>query len=232
MLSVNIDLFSSVHHLFEPCLRFTSFDIEAYYTSNHSNYFIFNLFMLLVLPDASICELWLFYRWDSCSSKSNLPSINSHSGLLFSIGGRGKGGDPFSKIEVYSWLENRWTPGPRLLMPRRHVAAAVIDGIIYAVGGHNGSEHLNTVESFNPECGSWQLCKPMGICRRGMSVGVLNGMLYAIGGLDESVCFNRVERFVDGLTLNCSVILSVWRNLLYSKTSCTYVKALLYWIEQ
>jgi kelch-like protein 8 len=121
----------------------------------------------------------------------------SYSGMLFSIGGRGKGGDPFSKIEIYSWLENCWTPGPRLLMPRRHVAAAEIGGVIYAVGGHNGSEHLNTVESFDPTNGSWQLCQPMAICRRGMSVGILNGMLYAIGGLDESTCFNRVERFVE-----------------------------------
>ncbi|XP_028403321.1 kelch-like protein 8 [Dendronephthya gigantea] len=119
----------------------------------------------------------------------------SYSGMLFSIGGRGKGGDPFSKIEIYNWLENCWTPGPRLLMPRRHVAAGVIDGVIYAVGGHNGSEHLNTVESFHPASGSWQLCKPMGICRRGMSVGILNDMLYAIGGLDENTCFNRVERY-------------------------------------
>jgi kelch-like protein 8 len=120
----------------------------------------------------------------------------SYSGMLFSIGGRGKGGDPFSKIEIYNWLENRWTPGPRLLMPRRHVAAVEIDGIIYAVGGHNGSEHLNTVERFDPTSASWQLCQPMIICRRGMSVGILNGLLYAIGGLDESTCFNRVERFV------------------------------------
>ena len=118
----------------------------------------------------------------------------AYSGMLFSIGGRGKGGDPFSKIEIYNWLKDCWTPGPRLLMPRRHVATAVAEGKIYAVGGHNGSEHLNTVECFDPAIGKWQLCQPMATCRRGMSVGILKGMLYAVGGLDESICFSRVER--------------------------------------
>ena len=130
----------------------------------------------------------------------------SYSGTLFSIGGRGKGGDPFSKIEMYNWLQDCWIPGPRLLMPRRHVAAGVVNGIIYAVGGHNGSEHLNTVESFDPTNGSWQLCKSMQICRRGMSVGVLNDMLYAIGGLNETTCFNNVERCVSYFTVfNCMI---------------------------
>ena len=119
----------------------------------------------------------------------------AYSGMLFSIGGRGKGGDPFSKIEIYNWLQNCWMSGPRLQMPRRHVATAVNQGIIYAVGGHNGSEHLNTVECFDPAMGKWKLCQPMGICRRGVSVGILKGMLYAVGGLDEVTCFNRVERY-------------------------------------
>lgn len=133
---------------------------------------------------------------DKVPSSARIFPRKSYSGMLFSIGGRGKGGDPFSKMEIFNWLENRWISGPRMLMPRRHVAAAEINGVIYAIGGHNGSEHLNTVESFDPKVGSWVLRKSMSICRRGMSVGILNNMLYAIGGLDESTCYNRVERFV------------------------------------
>lgn len=134
-----------------------------------------------------------------CSEKVPLsPRVfprKAYSEKLFSIGGRGKGGDPFSKIEIYNWLQDCWTSGPRLLMPRRHVATAVIDGVIFAVGGHNGSEHLNTVERFDPAIGKWELCQAMVTCRRGMSAAILNGMLYAVGGLDEATCFNRVERY-------------------------------------
>ena len=74
------------------------------------------------------------------------------------------------------------------------MAVASVAGKVYAIGGHDGSQHLNTVECFNPEINQWKIVASMEISRRGMSAGVLEGVIYVAGGLDETTCFDAVER--------------------------------------
>ncbi|RMX57129.1 hypothetical protein pdam_00008254, partial [Pocillopora damicornis] len=119
----------------------------------------------------------------------------STSGALFSIGGRGKSGDPLQCIECYDWFHNCWFQVAEVSTPRRHVAVASVAGKVYAIGGHDGSQHLNTVECFNPEINQWKIVASMEISRRGMSAGVLEGVIYVAGGLDETTCFDAVERY-------------------------------------
>lgn len=117
-------------------------------------------------------------------------------GALFSIGGRGKSGEPFRCIECYDWFQDSWFRVAKLSTPRRHVAVACLKGKVYAVGGHDGLHHLNSVECFDPLSDQWAEVVPMRTCRRGMAAGVLEGVMYVAGGLDETTCFNTVERLV------------------------------------
>lgn len=119
----------------------------------------------------------------------------STSGVLFSVGGRGKSGNPLQCIECYDWFHNCWFQVAELSTPRRHVAVASVAGKVYAIGGHDGRYHLNTVECFDPEINQWTEMSPMDISRRGMSAGVLEGQIYVAGGLDETTCFDTVERY-------------------------------------
>lgn len=123
----------------------------------------------------------------------------STSGALFSVGGRGKSGNPLQCIECYDWFHNCWFEVAEVSTPRRHVAVASMAGKVYAIGGHDGRHHLNTVECFDPEINEWREVSPMNISRRGMSAGVLEGQIYVAGGLDETTCFDSVERYVSGL---------------------------------
>ena len=102
-------------------------------------------------------------------------------GLLFAIGGRGAVGEPFSSVEFYDFRTNTWHEGPELKSRRRHVGVACLGSKIYAVGGHDGNEHLNSVEYYDPDVGRWEYVQSMKKLRRGIAVGVLGGPIYAVG---------------------------------------------------
>ena len=57
----------------------------------------------------------------------------------------------------------------------------VVNSIIYAVGGYDGSAHLNTVECFDPMTNAWRTVASMASRRSSAGVAVLNDMLYVVG---------------------------------------------------
>lgn len=94
---------------------------------------------------------------------------------------------------------------------RTSVGVAVLDGLLYAVGGQDGVSCLNIVErfvflansltrlslySYDARQNTWQKVAPMSTRRLGVSVCVLNGCLYAVGGSDGQNPLNTVERQV------------------------------------
>lgn len=115
------------------------------------------------------------------SSLDRFQPRKSTVGLLFAIGGRGAVGEPFSSVECYNFRTNTWHEGPELKSRRRHVGVACLGNKIYAVGGHDGIQHLNSVECYDPKKGHWEFVESMKKLRRGIAVGVLGGPLYAVG---------------------------------------------------
>lgn len=75
-----------------------------------------------------------------------------------------------------------WRDGPALLAPRSGLAAAELDGKIYAAGGAGLTTPRNEVEVFDPAFGEWRdiLPLPSGLERFGLTAA--NGRLYAAGG--------------------------------------------------
>jgi hypothetical protein len=50
------------------------------------------------------------------------------------------------------------------------VGVGVLDGILYAVGGHDGPLVRKSVESYNPETKTWTPVADMAMCRRNAGV--------------------------------------------------------------
>ncbi|VDP39667.1 unnamed protein product [Soboliphyme baturini] len=119
----------------------------------------------------------------------------SAAGVLFCVGGRGSNGDPFRSAEVYDCLNNVWFAVSEMNTKRRHVGVVSANGKIFAIGGHNGTEHLNSVEMFDPRLNLWVEKTPMKFKRRGIALGFLEGAIYSVGGLDDTACFLTVERY-------------------------------------
>ena len=87
-------------------------------------------------------------------------------GRIHSIGGRDSGaegsvGTALRYVNVFEVAANRWSAGPSLPRGLRDPAAAVLDGVIYVVGGkgsrggadhYDGNDHVHrTLVSFKPE---------------------------------------------------------------------------------
>ena len=57
---------------------------------------------------------------------------------------------PPSFICRYDPQSNRWLPGPPLQHKRFALGGAALDGALYAVGGHDGTSYLDSVERLDP----------------------------------------------------------------------------------
>lgn len=52
---------------------------------------------------------------------------------------------------------------------------AVLEGPMYAVGGHDGWSYLNTVERWDPQARQWNFVATMSTPRSTVGVAVLSG---------------------------------------------------------
>lgn len=81
-------------------------------------------------------------------------------GRLVAFGGEwfrpraeGGGGGVFRETWTYDPARDAWAAGPAMLTPRHGLAAAAIDGVVYAIGGGDvvsGGHATGVVEAFNP----------------------------------------------------------------------------------
>jgi len=85
-------------------------------------------------------------------------------------------------------MDLEWKSKTNMLTAREGLAAATLNGKIYAIGGSGGtvvSDHLNVVEEFDPTVGpngTWTRKADMPTGRFGLAAAALNGKIYAIGG--------------------------------------------------
>lgn len=61
-----------------------------------------------------------------------------------------------------------------------------MSGVVYAVGGFNGSLRVRTVDAYDPVKDEWCCVSSMQDRRSTLGSAVLNGLLYAVGGFDGS----------------------------------------------
>ena len=87
--------------------------------------------------------------------------LNSH---LFAIGGCN--GQSLETVEIYSPDKNTWTIIAPMKQWRSDVGTAVVDGLLYIVGGSDGMEYLNSMEVFHPQKRKWTSSTSMQTTRK------------------------------------------------------------------
>lgn len=98
---------------------------------------------------------------------------------------------------------------------RSRVGVAVVNGLLYAIGGYDGQSRLSTVEVYNPETDGWTRVSSMNSQRRlvqsspprpaqltnrgvllsAMGTAVVDGHIYVCGGYDGKSSLSSVERY-------------------------------------
>jgi N-acetylneuraminic acid mutarotase len=117
-------------------------------------------------------------------------------GRIYAIGGlpgAGVVGAACSKVEEYDPVTDTWVEKADMPTARLTLATEVVDGRIYAIGGHlaepapeSGAAGLSTVEEYDPVNDTWTRKADMPTRRTGLSASVVDGKIYAIGGVTGS----------------------------------------------
>eukprot|EP01018_Ginkgo_biloba_P035253 Gb_18786 [translate_table: standard] len=107
------------------------------------------------------------YEYDSAL---NSASLSSKHRLLYAYA---------LPIHKSTW----WSVLAKMKVARYEFACAVVNGLVYAVGGHGvGGENLSSVEVFDPQENSWTLIESLRCPRWGCFACGLEGKLYVMGG--------------------------------------------------
>ncbi|NXL95062.1 KLH18 protein, partial [Alectura lathami] len=139
--------------------------------------------------------------------KTRPRCCTSIAGLIYAVGGLNSAGDSLNVVEVFDPIANRWEKCQPMATARSRVGVAVLNGLLYAIGGYDGQLRLSTVEVYNPEADSWSkvesmnskrrwtVVTPMSSNRSAAGVTVFEGRIYVSGGHDGLQIFNSVEYY-------------------------------------
>lgn len=123
--------------------------------------------------------------WRPCkpmrTQRSYFGAESLHS-RLYLFGGQNLDYKALCETENFDCLRGEWMRGADLNVPRRNCAAAQVDGRIYALGGFDGSQILNSVEAFDPRMKSWMPLEPMTTPRSSAAATTFNGQIWVNGG--------------------------------------------------
>ncbi len=123
-------------------------------------------------------------------------------GKLFVLGGYPKGRVTVTTVQIYDIATDSWRLGPPLPQPNNHGMAAVVDGVLYLIGGQTDANraYVDTVYALDPKVGKWVEKARMPTARSAGAPVVLDGKIFVAGGRpprghDFSVYDPRTDRW-------------------------------------
>ncbi len=102
-------------------------------------------------------------------------------GRLAAIGGFTRDGGSSARVDVYNPRTRRWSRLPDLPQGVNHAMAAAAAGVLYVVGGNDGS--VASSRAFALRGGAWQELPPMPQGRSAGGAAIVDGRLYVVGGV-------------------------------------------------
>jgi len=111
--------------------------------------------------------------------------------VLYVVGGQAP--KAIRSVECYDFQFEKWYSSADMHSRRCRAGVAVLNGLIYCVGGFNGSLRVRTVDCYDPRKDEWRPIASMEARRSTLGAAVLNGLLYAVGGFDGTAGLNSCE---------------------------------------
>lgn len=128
-------------------------------------------------------------RW---ATKASLPAGVHHAGAgtvggrLYVIGGFTRSffsvWDPVASAYMYQPETDSWTERAPMPTPRGALAVAESGGLLYAIGGYDGSGNSAALEVYDPATNTWKKKAPLPTPRDHLAAATVGGKVYAIGG--------------------------------------------------
>lgn len=139
-----------------------------------------------------LCKGRINFNLDNARFHSRTPRFKPK--CLIVVGGQAP--KAIRQCEYYDFTLDKWFELPSELPTRRcRAGLAVHNGLIYAVGGFNGSVRVRTVDCYDPKTNQWTSAPSMEARRSTIGVAVLDNFIYAVGGFDGSSGLQSAEVF-------------------------------------
>ncbi|HZV80310.1 MAG TPA: kelch repeat-containing protein [Candidatus Binatus sp.] len=119
------------------------------------------------------------------TSRDSLSLVaDPSSGRLFAIGGfNEQTRNPSGKNEIYSSSTHTWTEGARLPTPRFASGSALVNGVIFILGGSTTTAMYANVDAYTIASDTWKTLGGLPSARPLESAVAVNGTIYATGGI-------------------------------------------------
>uniref|UniRef100_UPI003590228B kelch-like protein 24 n=1 Tax=Myxine glutinosa TaxID=7769 RepID=UPI003590228B len=99
-------------------------------------------------------------------------------------------------VWLYKVHFDSWMRAAPLITGRWRHKMAVLHGKVYAVGGYDGSQRLNSVEIYDPEMNIWCTADPLPLAVSSSALVACRGRLFVVGGeTDDKTCSDQVQCF-------------------------------------
>lgn len=108
-------------------------------------------------------------------------------GQLYMFGGKRYYGinDTLDSVYRYDPLQDSWEKLAEMQEKRCAFSVVVLDGNIYAIGGHCDPDYIESVEQYSPTANSWGFTCPLDLPLSGHVAKVLQGQIFVSGGLNS-----------------------------------------------
>lgn len=149
-------------------------------------------------------------RW---TQKASMPSPRGAltagvvGGKIYAVGGSRKSSRVTTTFfglinseanEEYDPVADTWKKRAPIPTPRDHLAASVVNGILYVIGGRvnaNRNKNLDTNEAYDPISNNWTKKSPLPTARSGITSQALKGKIFVFGGEAGKRGFNQNEAY-------------------------------------
>ncbi|KAG1650863.1 Kelch-like protein 2 [Nymphon striatum] len=123
--------------------------------------------------------------------------VVSGNNMIYLAGGEFPDGSESKAMWRYDPVFDAWQEMQSMNTTRSELGLAIVDGMIYAVGGWDGSCRLSSVEQYNPKTNMWMPVSQMKIAVTSPAVASYNGHLIVTGGgiLEEGNSTNHVQSY-------------------------------------
>jgi len=150
-----------------------------------------------IAPNEAL-QLDIYRAWEKIACcripRWGLAAVASND-YVYALGGIDEAGDSCASMEVYSLSTDSWADAPAMNEARYNVGAAITGDFIYAVGGRQGRDFLDSVERFSLKTSAWENVASLQTPRCCCEVVAVGGHIFALGGYGSCGRLSSVERF-------------------------------------
>ncbi|KAK3741338.1 hypothetical protein RRG08_034383 [Elysia crispata] len=135
------------------------------------------------------------FAFNEAVVRSQPRTFFSAADRLYCVGGESSNREILSSFESYNPFKNQSKELPPLPEAKRSLGLAIVDKVIYAIGGATSSQCSRSVHAFDIDKLQWQSKGQLCIGRSSVAVAVLCGSIFALGGHGDQAVLASYEKY-------------------------------------